>query len=129
MKLARKSPERFRRTAELDFHLETDTISTARPTTDAATGANLSCVTFQNSKERAVKLTVARTIPFTLAVAIAALAVSGIGRFKDAKHGVDLVVGDIAWFGFLIAALTTLVLTGIAVYRRRRRDSASAAHA
>ena len=69
----------------------------------------------------AVKLTLVRTIPFTLAVAIAALAVSGIDRFKDATHGVDLVVGDIAWFGFLAAALAAIVLTGIAVYRRRRR--------
>ncbi len=76
-----------------------------------------------------MKLTLVRTIPFTLAVAIAALAVSGIDRFKDAKHGVDLVVGDIAWFGFLAAALATIVLTGIAVYRRRRRDTVSAARA
>lgn len=75
-----------------------------------------------------MKLTLVRTIPVTLAVAVAALAVSGIGRFKDAKHGVDLVVGDIAWFGFLAAALATLVLTGIAVHRRRR-TTASAARA
>ena len=76
-----------------------------------------------------MKLTLVRTIPFTLAVAIAAFAVSGIGRFKDAKHGVDLVVGDIAWFGFLATALATLVLAGTAVYRRRRRDTTSAARA
>lgn len=73
-----------------------------------------------------MKLTLVRTIPLTLAVAIAALAVSGIGRFKDAKHGADLVVGDIAWFGFLAATLATLLLAGIAVYRRRRNTATAA---
>lgn len=76
-----------------------------------------------------MKLTLVRTIPFTLAVAIAAFAVSGIPRFRDARHGSDLVVGDIAWFGFLVAALATLVLTAVAVYRRRRRGAASTARA
>lgn len=73
-----------------------------------------------------MRLTVVRSIPFTLAIAIAALLVSGIGRFKDAQHGVDLVVGDIAWFGFLATALATLVLTGVAIYRRRARHEAAA---
>ena len=69
-----------------------------------------------------MKLTTARAIPFTLAIAVAAFMLSGVSRFKDAHHGADAVVGDIVWLGFLIAALATLVLAAVAVYRRRTRS-------
>jgi hypothetical protein len=76
----------------------------------------------------AVKLTVVRTIPLTIVVAVICFALSGVPRFKNAHHGVDAVVGDIVWFGFLAAALATLVLAGVALYRRRTRRDSVAAH-
>ena len=69
-----------------------------------------------------MKLTTARAIPFTLAIAVAAFMLSGVSRFKAAHHGIDAVVGDVVWLGFLIAALATLVLAAVAVYRRRTRS-------
>lgn len=64
-----------------------------------------------------MKLTVPRTIPLVLVVAIAALLVSGVPRFKDATHGVDYVVGEIAWLGFLAAALALVVLVAVTLAR------------
>lgn len=74
-----------------------------------------------------MRLTVVRAIPFTLVVAVAAFVASGVPRFKNAHHGIDAVVGEIVWLGFLIAALATLVLVGVALYRRGRRSSTAAA--
>jgi hypothetical protein len=66
-----------------------------------------------------MKLTVVRAIPPVLAVAIAMLFLSGVPRFKNAKHGLDFVVGEVAWLGFLVAALSLLVLVAVAVARRK----------
>jgi len=65
-----------------------------------------------------VKLTVLRSIPIALVIALAALFVSGINRFKTAQHGLDAVVGETAWLGFLLASLALIVLVAVALYRR-----------
>jgi hypothetical protein len=48
-------------------------------------------------------------------------------RLKNAHHGIDAVVGEIAWLGFLIAALATVVLIAGALYQHRGRDATRAA--
>lgn len=75
-----------------------------------------------------MKLTVVRAVPLALAVAVAALLVSGVPRFKDATHGVDYVVGETAWLGFLAAALAVIVLVAVALTRviARRRAAGAA---
>jgi predicted membrane protein len=65
-----------------------------------------------------MNVTVVRAIPLVLVLTIAALVLSGIGRFKHATHGVDYVVGETAWLGFLAGALAVLVLVAVAVVRR-----------
>jgi hypothetical protein len=64
-----------------------------------------------------------------LALDIAALFVSGIPRFKNAHHGVDYIVGEIDWLGFLAGALTLLALTAVAVSRLLARRRAHGARA
>ena len=76
-----------------------------------------------------MKLTVVRAIPLALVVAVAAFVLSGVPRFKNAHHGLDAVVGAAAWLGFLIAALATLVLVAVALYRRRSNRATTTAHA
>jgi hypothetical protein len=73
-----------------------------------------------------VKLTVVRAIPIALAIAIAGFFVSGVHRFKNAHHGLDAVVGEAAWLGFLIAALALIILVAVALHRRRRAAIVSA---
>ena len=73
-----------------------------------------------------MKLTVVRAIPIAFAIALAAFVVSGIHRFKHAHHGVDAVVGEAAWLGFLIAALAVIVLVAVALHRRRHAAIISA---
>lgn len=76
-----------------------------------------------------MKLTVVRAIPLALVVAIGAFVVSGVPRFKNGKHGLDYVVGEIAWLGFLVAALSLVILVAVAVARliSRRRSIAAGA--
>ena len=69
-----------------------------------------------------MKLTVYRSIPLVLALDVAALLVSGIGRYKNATHGVDYVIGEADWLGFLVGALTLLVLIAVAVRRHVERE-------
>lgn len=73
-----------------------------------------------------MRLTTARAIPITLAVAVAGQWVSGIHQFKDAHHGLDYVVGEIAWLVFLAGALATIVLAVVAVTQRARRPRTGA---
>lgn len=63
-------------------------------------------------------LTVVRAIPISLALAAAAFVLSGVPRFKNAHHGFDAIVGEVAWLGFLIAALALVALVAVAAYRR-----------
>jgi hypothetical protein len=73
-----------------------------------------------------MKLTVVGAIPIALAIAIAGFFVSGVDRFKNAHHGLDAVVGETAWLGFLIAALAVIVLAAVALHQRRRAAIVSA---
>jgi hypothetical protein len=107
-------------------NLEKPADAIARPTTAEALAASVGDVT-SPTKEQTVKLTVARAIPLTLVIAVAAFVLSGIPRFKNADHGLDAVVGETVWLGFLIAALTTLVLIAVALYRRRARSRTATA--
>lgn len=74
-----------------------------------------------------MKLTVHRSIPLVFVLDVAALLVSGVPRFKNAEHGFDYVVGEIAWLGFLAGALAVLVLATVAsvrlLARRRGREA------
>jgi hypothetical protein len=72
-----------------------------------------------------MKLTVVRAIPLALVLALAALFLSGVHRFKTADHGVDAVVGETAWLCFLLAALALIVLVTVALYRRGSRQRAT----
>jgi hypothetical protein len=72
-----------------------------------------------------VKLTITRAIPLVVALGLVAFMTSGIGRFKNATHGLDYVVGEIAWLGFLAAVLALVALTAVALYRRRTRGRAT----
>jgi hypothetical protein len=73
-----------------------------------------------------MKLTVVRAIPIALAIAIAGFFVSGVHRFKNAHHGLDAVVGEAAWLGFLISALALIILVAVALHRRREAAIVSA---
>ena len=76
-----------------------------------------------------MKLTVHRAIPLVLVLDVVLLLLSGVGRFKNAKHGLDFVVGEIVWLGFLAGALTLLALAAVALARaagRRRTREARA---
>lgn len=53
-------------------------------------------------------------------VDLALFMISGVPRFRDATHGADYVIGEIAWAGFLIGALA-LVITLVTVLVRRAR--------
>jgi ABC-type transport system involved in cytochrome c biogenesis permease component len=76
-----------------------------------------------------MKLTVLRAIPLVLVPTVVCLLISGIGRFKNAKHGFDYVVGEIVWLGFLAGALTVLILVAVAVFRRVSERGAAGARA
>ncbi len=73
-----------------------------------------------------MKLTVLRSLPLVLVLDVVLLLVSGIPRFKNGKHGFDLVFGEIVWLGFLVGAFAVLVLAAIAVSRAVSRRAAQA---
>lgn len=60
-----------------------------------------------------------------LVVAFGLFLVSGIPRYRDASGGVDLVVGSVAWFGFLALSLLFLVAAVTASVRGLRRRRAA----
>ena len=64
-----------------------------------------------------MKLTVLRVIPLLFVIDFALFLISGIGRYKNAKHGLDAVIGEIDWLGFLVGAFALLILVAIAVKR------------
>ena len=51
-------------------------------------------------------------------VDLALFMISGVPRFKTATQGVDYVVGEICWVGFLVGTLALIVTLGTVVYRR-----------
>ncbi|HET9500825.1 MAG TPA: hypothetical protein VFO98_11240 [Marmoricola sp.] len=50
-----------------------------------------------------------RTLAGLLVLAFCLFLLSGIPRYRDAKSGIDLAVGDVFWFGFVICALLFVV--------------------
>lgn len=50
---------------------------------------------------------------------------SGVPRYRDATGGLDSVIGNAVWFGFLIGALALVVIGVLALTRLRRRVGAS----
>lgn len=50
-----------------------------------------------------------KTLGALLAVAFVLFMCSGIPALKNADHGLNLVLGDICWFGFLLTALVFIV--------------------
>jgi hypothetical protein len=58
------------------------------------------------------------------------ISISGISRFKNAKHGADEVIGAIGWFGGCLTALVFLILLVRTIWiarRARRQEQASLA--
>ncbi|MGH3049297.1 MAG: hypothetical protein ACRDLK_03990 [Gaiellaceae bacterium] len=74
-----------------------------------------------------MKLTIVRSIPIVGVASLALFALSGVPRFKNAHHGLDYIIGEIVWLGFLIAALAAVVLSAVAIYRRKTPSHATAA--
>jgi len=64
-----------------------------------------------------MKLTVQRAILLVLALDVVLFSISGIGRFKDAKHGLDYWIGQVDWLAFLVGAFALLVLAAVAAKR------------
>jgi predicted ferric reductase len=52
---------------------------------------------------------------------IALLLASGIPALKNAKHGLDYVLGELAWLGFLVGTLGLLVTVAIWITRSTRQ--------
>jgi hypothetical protein len=59
-------------------------------------------------------------LPAVAIVDVVLFMLSGIPRFRDAKSGVDVAVGDLIWFGILAGLLTVLLLTAVVHWRRFR---------
>lgn len=59
-------------------------------------------------------------LPALAGVDLVLFLTSGIPRFRDATSGADLVISDVAWFGFLAGLLTLVVLAAVALTRRLR---------
>jgi hypothetical protein len=57
-------------------------------------------------------------------VDFALLMTSGVPRYRDATSGVDAVVGEICWFGFLLSTLALVLIAVVALVRRVRRGHA-----
>ncbi|MFC6705587.1 hypothetical protein [Flexivirga alba] len=62
-----------------------------------------------------------KTLGGLLAVAFVLFMCSGIPALKDATRGVNLVLGDICWFGFLVTALAFVIASVYTLARRTRR--------
>lgn len=58
-----------------------------------------------------------RTLATLLALAFCFFMASGIPALKNATSGVDLVLGDIAWFGFVILAVLFIVAGAVLLVR------------
>lgn len=68
-----------------------------------------------------MKLSLYRLLGISAAVDAIAFACSGL--LKHQKHGVGYVLGDIAWFGFLIGVLVVVGLAITAAIQASRRRS------
>lgn len=63
-----------------------------------------------------------RTLGGLLAAAFVLFMCSGIPALKNADHGLNLVLGNICWFGFLLTALVFIVGGVYALARRTDRS-------
>jgi hypothetical protein len=50
---------------------------------------------------------------------------SGVPRYRDATGGLDNVIGNAVWFGFLIGALALITIGILSLVRWRRRAGAA----
>jgi TM2 domain-containing membrane protein YozV len=66
------------------------------------------------------------TLACLFVAAAVLIGISGISRFKNG-HGVDGVIGGIAWFGGLLCALAFIVygVMTVRAYLRQRREGRS----
>lgn len=62
-------------------------------------------------------------------LAFVLISISGISRFKNAKHGADEVIGAVGWFGGCLTALVFLILLGRTIWLARRRKQPEQASA
>ena len=53
-------------------------------------------------------------------LAFVLISISGISRFKNAKHGANEVIGAIGWFGGCLTALVFLILLVRTIWIARR---------
>lgn len=67
-----------------------------------------------------------RTLAALLALAFVLFMLSGIPALRYAKHGGYLVLGDICWFGFMLAALAFVVGGIVALVRLAGRSRRTA---
>jgi hypothetical protein len=67
------------------------------------------------------------TLAVLAVLAFVLISISGISRFKNAKHGADEVIGAIGWFGGCLTALVFLILLfrTIWIARRGRQEQPS----
>lgn len=61
------------------------------------------------------------TLVTLFVAAFVLISISGISRFKNAKHGIDEVVGAVGWFGGCLTALVFLVLLARTIWIARRQ--------
>ena len=54
-------------------------------------------------------------------LAFVLISISGIPRFKNAKHGIDWVIGGVGWFGGCLTVLAFLILLVRTIWIARRR--------
>jgi hypothetical protein len=69
-----------------------------------------------------------RKLLAVVALAVVDLALfmtSGVPRYRDATGGIDSVISNAVWFGFLIGALALVVIGVLSLVRLRRRAGAS----
>jgi hypothetical protein len=66
-------------------------------------------------------MTITLTRLLRLAVVVTVVAFLASGALRNARHGAALVLGDIAWFGFLAGLLTVIVLGGAVLVRAQKR--------
>jgi hypothetical protein len=65
------------------------------------------------------------TLAILFAVDVALFALAGIPAFKDARHGVNYILGGIGWFGALACTLLLAVLAVATLAQNLRRRAAN----
>jgi hypothetical protein len=73
-----------------------------------------------------MRLTLPRSLALVLALDIVLFLISGIGRFKNAHHGLDYWIGQIDWLAFVVGAFAFLCLAAVAARRKFAGRAATA---